>query len=100
MQYPKFPVKPVVALLLAISLGACVGYTGYPSGDYGYSQPNYRYSGYPSSYYGRPSYSQRSYYSPYYVTLPTAVANCCRCDPRSCDAFHNPAPRHSGLVLI
>jgi hypothetical protein len=66
MQYPKFAVKPVVALLLAISLGACVGYTGYPSGDYGYSQPNYRYSGYPSSYYGRPSYSQRSYYSPYY----------------------------------
>jgi hypothetical protein len=66
MQYPKFAVKPVVAFLLAISLGGCVGYTGYPYGDYGYSQPNYRYSSYPSGYYGRPSYSQRSYYSPYY----------------------------------
>ena len=30
MQYPKFAVKPVVVLLLAISLGGCVGYTGLP----------------------------------------------------------------------
>ena len=39
MQYAKFTMKPV-ALLVAILLGGCVGYTGYPSGDYGsYSQP-------------------------------------------------------------
>ena len=84
MQNPKFAVaprslKPLVALLLAASLGGCVGYTGYPSADYGYSQPNYHYSqpnygysSYPSSYYvGYPSanpnsYDQRPYYSPYY----------------------------------
>jgi hypothetical protein len=84
MQYPKLAVarrslKPLIAVLLATSLGGCVGYTGYPSGDYGYSQPNYRYSqpnygysSYPSSYYvGFPStygnsYSQRPYYPPSY----------------------------------
>ena len=72
MRYPKIMaarrrLAPVAALLLASSLGGCVGYTGYPSGDYGYSQPNYRhsepnygYSNYPSSY------NQRPYYSPYY----------------------------------
>ena len=74
MHYPKFAVKPVVALVVAISLGGCVGYTSYPSSEYGYSQPNYRYSqpagysysSYPSSdYVGRPSYRQPSYYSPY-----------------------------------
>ena len=69
MQYAKFTMKPV-ALLVAILLGGCVGYTGYPSGDYGYShrysQPTYSYNGYPSGYDGRPSYSQPSYYSPYY----------------------------------
>jgi len=63
MQYAKFTMKPV-ALLVAILLGGCVGYTGYPSGDYGYShrysQPTYSYNGYPSGYDGRPSYS------PYY----------------------------------
>ena len=52
MQYPKFAVKPVVALLLAISLGGCWPPPSHPSGDYGYSQPNYRYSSYPSGYYG------------------------------------------------
>ena len=69
MQYAKFTMKPF-ALLVAILLGGCVGYTDYPSGDYGYShpysQPTYSYNGYPSGYDGRPSYSQRSYYSPYY----------------------------------
>ena len=69
MQYAKFTMKPF-ALLVAILLGGCVGYTDYPSGDYGHSlrhsQPTYGYNGYPSGYDGRPSYSQRSYYSPYY----------------------------------
>jgi len=73
MQYPELTavrgrVMPLAALLLATALGGCVGYAGYPSRDYGYSQPNYGYSSYPSSYYvgyGN-SYNQRPYYSSYY----------------------------------
>ena len=77
MQYAKFAMKPV-ALLVAILLGGCVGYTDYPSGDYGYSlrhsQPTYGYNGYSSGYDGRPSYSQRSYYLPYYGHAASAAA--------------------------
>jgi hypothetical protein len=83
MRYPKFTAVrsrliPVAALLSATILGGCVGYTGYPSGDYGYSHPNGYYSGnrsaysYPASYYaGYPSaygnsYNHRRFYSPDY----------------------------------
>jgi hypothetical protein len=58
---------PLAALLLATALGGCVGYAGYPSRDYGYSQPNYSYSsyypGYPANYTN--SFNQRPYYFPY-----------------------------------
>jgi hypothetical protein len=52
---------PLAALLLATALGGCVGYTGYPSGDYGYSYPTNYYAGHPRTYSN--SYGYRPYYS-------------------------------------
>jgi hypothetical protein len=86
MRYPKFVaarshLKPLAALLLATALGGCLGYAGYPSRDYGYGNPNYGYSSYPSSYYaGYPqtystSYSYRPYYSPEYGRYGNANQN-------------------------
>jgi hypothetical protein len=65
---------PVAALLLATTLGGCVAYPGYPSGYYGYNNPNAYYGAnrtdyvYPNSYGGYQStyansYSARPYYS-------------------------------------
>ena len=55
---------PLATLLLATALGGCVGYSSYPSRDYGYSYPNNYYAGYPRTY--SSSYGYRPYYSPDY----------------------------------
>jgi len=69
MQNPKFTAArsrlvPIAALVLATALGGCVGYSSYPSRDYGYSYPNGYYAGYPRTY--TTSYGYRPYYSPDY----------------------------------
>jgi hypothetical protein len=82
MRYQQFTAArtrliPVAALVLASALGGCVGYAGYPSRDYGYSQPNYSYGsyypGYAVSYTN--SYDQRPYYSPSYSGHNDAYQN-------------------------
>ena len=55
---------PLAALLLTTVLGGCVGYTGYPSRDYGYSYPNNYYAGYQHTY--NTWYGYHPYYSPDY----------------------------------
>ena len=55
---------PLAALLLATALGGCVGYTGYPIRDYGYSYPSNYYAGNQRTY--NTSYGYRPYYSPDY----------------------------------
>jgi hypothetical protein len=50
---------PFVALLLAMSLGGCVAYSGYP-GYYGY---NYNYPAAYPNYYADYTYRPRPYYS-------------------------------------
>jgi hypothetical protein len=55
---------PLAALLLATTLGGCVGYSSYPSTDYSYGYPSSYYASYPRTYNG--SYGYRSYSSPDY----------------------------------
>ena len=57
--------------VLVTALGGCVGYSSYPSGDYGYAYPNSYYAGHPRTYYSN-SYSNRPYYSPYYSSYNNA----------------------------
>ena len=76
MRDPKFTavrsrMVPLAALVLVTALGGCVGYSSYPSGDYGYAYPNSYYAGHPRTYYTN-SYSNRPYYSPYYSSYNNA----------------------------
>jgi hypothetical protein len=58
---------PLAGLLLATTLGGCVGYTGYPPAHYSYNYgyPGY-YSGYPTNYGYSNNYEPG--YLPYYST--------------------------------
>ena len=69
MRYRKFTAAPSrlipsAALLLATTLGGCVGYSGYPSADNGYNYPSGYYAGHPRTY--STSYGYHPYYSPDY----------------------------------
>jgi hypothetical protein len=69
MRYQKFTaarshLKPLAALLLATTVGGCIGYADYPSRDYGYSHHSNYYTGYPRTYGNSDNY--RPYYSPDY----------------------------------
>lgn len=74
-------ILPFALLLMATTLGGCVGYTSYPPGYYGYNTyttPTGYYSGYPATYaysYNAPAPLYTSNYNGYYNTYGTTAGN-------------------------